>query len=496
MSRKKQRRPPNIRNYDNSGHATESRPSSGMNLFMADAYANAVARLGVGQNNIIEASTYPITRRTQDYALMNSLYRNEWIARRIIDTVPEDMCKNWYKFTSQIEPDAAKTLARIERQTYLKRHLIEGLRWGRLYGGAAGVMMIDGQEDMLSDPLDLRMIMPGQFSGLIIADRWSGVYPSSETVEDLSDPDFGLPEYYIFSVDKNALSRGVRVHHSRVIRFVGRDLPYIERLTENNWGMSELEHVYTELNKRNAVSANLAQMVFQANLRVLKMSDLGELLTATTPQQQADLYNVISAQNALMNNMGVQIMDREDSLESHQYTFSGLPDLYELFMLDVSGASEIPATKLFGRSPQGMNATGESDLTNYYDLIRQKQESVLRPILDKLLPVLCMSAWGAIPDELEYDFNPVRDSSDKERADLVQQTATAITSVYQAGIISQKTAMKELRATSSYTGLWTGITDEDVNAADDGLMPADAEGFPSVQMSAESSAAEQSTELA
>lgn len=467
------------RQVRNQGGTRQAGNAANIVRLIMDSYSNPVARLGVGQDSVVEASQYPITRLTQNYALMNSLYRNEWIARRIIDTIPEDMCKNWYHITSQVDPDSLDALKRVERVTKLKTRIMEGLRWGRLYGGAAGVIMVEGQEDMLSEPLDLDMIMPGQFTGLIIADRWSGVYPSVEIVEDLSDPDYGQPEYYTFSMDRSQLTAGIRVHHSRVIPFLGRDLPYIEKLAESYWGMAELEHVYTELNKRNAVSANLAQMVFQANLRVLKMADLGEALVTTTPQNQKDLYNVIAAQNLLMTSMGIQVMDREDSMESHTYSFSGLPELYELFLLDVSGASELPATKLFGRSPQGMNSTGESDLTNYYDSIHQKQESQLRPILDKVLPVVCMSAWGAIPDDLEYEFDSIRDSSDQERANLVQQTAAAITSVYQAGIISQKTALKELRSTESMTGMWSTIDDADVDAADDGTQnTAGAEGFP------------------
>ena len=145
-------------------------------------------------------------------------------------------------------------------------------------------------------------------------------------------------------------------------------------------------------------------------------------------------------------------------------------------MLDIAGAAEIPVTKLFGRSPAGMNATGESDLRNYYDTVRQWQEAVLRPVLEKLLPVMCMSAWGAVPDDLDFEFNPIRDTSDEERAGLIQQTASAIVSVYQAGIISQQTALKELRQSGSTYGMWGQITDEEVAAASD--MPQGGEEGP------------------
>lgn len=453
-------------------------PTSDSRRSTTDSFSNPMARLGFGQPNLLEAADYPVTRLTQNYALLNSLYRNDWIAGKIIDAVAEDMTKNWYEITSQIEPDQLTQLAITERLCRVRKSILEGIRWGALYGGAAGVIIIEGQEDMLHEPLDLGMIMPGQFKGIIIADRWNGIYPDSDLVQDLSDPDFGTPEYYSFSMSETDISSGIRVHHSRILRFVGRELPYIERMSENYWGMSELEHVYTELNKRNTTSANIAQLIFQANLRTYKMSDLGQVLAATDPNAQRDLYQTLAMQNYLMSSMGMNVMDKDDDFQTNQYSFGGLSDVYETFMLDVSGASEIPVTRLFGRSPAGMDATGESDLMNYYDMVRQRQEARLRPALEKLLPIMCMSTWGAIPDDLEFTFNPIRDSSDSERADLMQKYTQSIVQAFQASVISQRTALKELRQINSFTGAWSNITDEDIESADDDTGPVGAEGFP------------------
>jgi hypothetical protein len=58
-----------------------------------DAFANPLARLGYGQENILEATQYPLTRLTKNYQLMNALYRSHWIIRKVINTIPEDMCK-------------------------------------------------------------------------------------------------------------------------------------------------------------------------------------------------------------------------------------------------------------------------------------------------------------------------------------------------------------------------------------------------------------------
>lgn len=437
-----------------------------------DSYSNPLARIGFGQFNIAQASEYPLTRMTQNFALLNSLYRTEWIARRIIDTIPEDMTKNWYELKTQLQPDQVDKFVTMERKTHLKEQILEGLTWGRLFGGSAGIMVIEGQEDMLDQPLSLELIMPGQFKGLIIADRWSGVYPETGLVQDISDPDFGTPEYYNFCMTDTDIANGIRVHHSRVVRFMGRKLPQIERIAESYWGMSELEHVYNELDKRNSASANIAHLLWQANIKTYKMRDLGQMLAVTDTESQKELYETLAAQNALLNSAGMNVVDKDDDFVTSQYTFSGISDVYELFMLDVSGASEIPVTKLFGRSPAGMNSTGESDLTNYYDRIKQRQESDLRPILEKLLPVMAMSTWGAIPDDLTFEFEPVRDSSETERADLMLKYTQAIVMAYNASVISQKTALMELRQTSSFTGAYTNIDDKDIENADDGTTPS------------------------
>ena len=436
-----------------------------------DSFINPFNRLGFGHDNLLSTNEYPITRLTQNYALLNSLYRNDWIAKKIIDSVAEDMTKNWYNLKGTLEPSQLSDYEAAERKLHIRKVVLEALKWGRLFGGAAGVMVIDGQEDMLEEPLDMRMVVPDSFKGIIVADRWSGVYPSTELVQDLSDADFGTPEYYEFTMANAGDPTALRVHHSRVLRFIGRELPYIERMAETYWGASEIEHVFTELNKRNTTSENVANLVFQANLRTYKMSDLGQLLATSNAELQSQLYQTLKMQNFLMSNMGMNVMDKEDDFQTNQYTFNGLSEIYEAFMNDIAGAAEIPATRLFGRSPAGMNATGESDLSNYYDRIAQLQEAQLRPVFEKLIPVMLMSEFGAVPDDWDIEFNPIAETSEQEKSSLVQQSSGAIVSVFQAGLISQQTALKELRQSGMAYGMWSNITDEDIENADTETNP-------------------------
>lgn len=431
-----------------------------------DAFSNVLARLGNGTPNLMEGTQYNFTRLTRNYQELNVLYREHWIIRKIIDTIPEDMTRNWITITTQMAPEMIRKIDKLWRVRQVKSRILQGLKWGRLYGGAAGLILIEGHDDILHEPLDYDLIMPGSFKGLMTLDRWSGIYPNPDLVSDISDAEFGLPESYQVTLDEG---KTLNVHHSRIIRFTGRELPYWEKIAEVHWGASEVEVVFDELKKRDNTSWNIAQLIFLANIRAMKMGDLGELLAIGDEKSQKDVYNTLQAQNWLMSNMGMLLMNKDDEFETHQYTFTGLNEIYESFMLDVAGACQIPVTKLFGRAPAGLNATGESDMQNYYETVQQAQETTLAPILDKLLPIMCMSELGAVPDDIDYMFNPIRTPNDKDTAELADKKTTSIINVYQAGIISQKTSLKELKQLSDTTGLFTNITDEDIDNADESL---------------------------
>ena len=448
-------------------------------LSVKDSFTNSMARMGFTQPNVTEGAAYPLTRLTRDYNLMTSLYRNHWIIRRVIDTPAKDMIKNWIEFTSGMTPEDTDAINKTIRKTKIKSKLIECLIWARLYGGSAGLMVIEGQED-LSEPLDIDNIMPGSFKGLIVLDRWSGIYPLLETVDDIDSPDFGLPKYYMIKEDATLSEENlgnIKVHHSRVIRFIGDILPKWEQLAESYWGASIVERLFDELKKRDNTSWNIASLVFLSNLRVLKMQDYGQVLGINNAKAQKTLYNTLQAQNILMNNMGLYVLDAEDDFQVFNQNFSGLPEVYEKFMLDIAGAANIPATRLYGRSPEGMNSTGEGEETNYNNDIEQEQENSLRAQLDKLFPVVALSSLGYIPDDLDFNFNPVETISQKEIAERIWRSTEAIRGAYTDGLISQKIGMMELKHIGKDLGIFTNITDEDIARASDDLEAPEEDLF-------------------
>lgn len=427
-----------------------------------DAFSNPLFHLGYGSQSPLEATEYPLTRMTDNYALLNSLYRDNWVVQNVVGLMVDDMLREWYKLRGTISPEYQDELARVERVTQIRARLNEGLRWGRLYGGAAGLILIRGQEGMLDQPLDLESIMPGTFAGLMILDRWVGVVPEMGLVQDIGDPDFGLPDYYMVNNAEGKLV--ARVHHSRIVRFTGRDLPYLEKIAELYWGESEVEALYKDVVAHDNVSANMAALTFQANINTQEVQNLEQLFSLGSTEQQRRFWNTMQAMSVVRSNFGIQLINKGDAVHNTQYTFTGLQEVYESMCLNLCGASHYPMTKLFGRSPAGMNATGESDLQNYYDYVDSQREAKLRPALERLLPVMAMSAWGAVPDNLQIDFPPLWTPTAKEVAEIAKVKTEATVAGFQAGIIDLQAAQKELKKLEEETGMFGSITDEEIAA--------------------------------
>ena len=422
-------------------------------ISVQDAFSNPLFRLGWGSQSPLEATEYPLTRMTDNYALLNSLYRTNWVVQNVVGLMVDDMLREWYKLKGNITPEAQDALAKVERDTRIRDRLNEGLRWGRLYGGAAGLILVRGQED-LSKPLDLDMVYPGSFRGLYILDRWMGITATNGLVLEAGDP---VPEYYAITDAEGHTA--ARVHHSRVIRFTGRELPMVERMAEMYWGESEIEALYEEVVAHDNVSANMVALTFQANVNTMEVKGLEQLFGIGSGQAQRRFWNVMQAQSVLRSNFGTQLVEQGTKLTNTQYTFTGLQEVYESMCLNLCGASHYPMTKLFGRSPAGMNATGESDLKNYYDYVDSQREAKLRPALQKLLPVLAMSAWGFVPDDLDFSFPSLWTPTAVETAEITLKKAQAIRDTFQAGLIRADTAQKELKKLEEETGMFGNLAD-------------------------------------
>lgn len=173
------------------------------------------------------------------------------------------------------------------------------------------------------------------------------------------------------------------------------------------------------------------------------------------------------------SNEGMTLMDAKDKFEAHQYSFSGLSDVILQLGQQISGALQIPLVRLFGQSPQGMSATGESDLRMYYDNIRQQQEARLRHGIEPLYELLYRSTFGRpAPAQFAISFKPLWQMSDDQSATVTNTLTTAIVGAYEAQIIDRGTAMRELKQIAGITGAYSNITDEAIKEADSDPAPS------------------------
>lgn len=442
-----------------------------------DGFANLTARMGMGAQNVMSDGTYIFDLLTRNRIKLEAMYRSSWIVGAAVDSVAEDMTRAGINIHSNDDPEQIKQMQSMLTRLDIWGSLLELIKWGRLYGGAIAVINVDGQD--LSTPLNVETVGKGQFRGLRVYDRWQ-LQP--DMVNMIAEgKDAGLPAYYtvISNITTGQLS-STRIHHSRIIRQIGVQLPVMQAMTEQWWGESVIERMYDRLISFDTATSGAANLIQKAHLRTVQIDKLREVLAAGGKAEE-NLLQMFHHMRMLQTNEGLTLLDKEDQFQAHSYTFSGLSDMILQFGQQISGATGIPLVRLFGQSPAGLNSTGESDLRMYYDNIAAQQESRLREGLMKALRVLHQSMFGvAAPEGFDFDFVPLWQTSTKEKADIATAITTTVGTAFEKGIIDQATALQELKQSSDVTGVFSNITDEQIEEAKMAPPPMPVEGEPVV----------------
>lgn len=434
----------------------------------ADSIQNFLTRTGIGTGNANDGARYGFNPVSRNRLQMEWVYRGSWIAGMAVDCVAEDMTREGVEIQSEDSPDAIAELDKEAMRLQIWTKLCEVIQWARLYGGAIGWLMIDGQSP--ESPLNLDSIGKGQFRGILPLDRWA-LQPSLHDLITEYGPNFGMPRYYDLLPDMNTGLPRMRIHSSRIVREEGISLPYWQRITENYWGTSVLERLWDRLIAFDSTTAGAAQLVYKAHLRTYKVKHLRDIIAMGGPPLEG-LVKQINMIRQYQSNEGLTLMDADDEFEAHQYAFSGLDSVLLQFGQQLSGALGIPLVRLFGQSPAGLNSTGESDLRTYYDNIKQKQESRLRPDVEKVYDVLYRSTFGKPPPKsFTIKFKPLWQITDEQRADITDKITAAIVTAYNAQIIDRATAMRELKKIADITGAFSQIEDRSIREAENDPPP-------------------------
>jgi phage-related protein (TIGR01555 family) len=433
-----------------------------MRLVTVDSFQNFQARLGIGTGNLNDCSQYGFNPITRNRLGLENCYRGSWIAGKAVDSIAEDMTRKGVEIHSDDSPEQLQDFEKENKRLQTWKQLKETIKWSRLYGGSIGFMMIDGQDP--STPLKIDRVGEGQFKGLLPMDRWL-VQPSLNDLVSDYGPDYGKPCYYeTVTTAYGGIPRMV-MHHSRIIRFEGIELPYWQKISENWWGQSVLERLWDRLVAFDSVTTGAAQLVHKAHLRTLSIEGLRDAILMGGQAVQGILQQVAMIRG-LQTIEGMTVIDSKDKFETHQYAFSGLDDLLLQFGQQLSGALDIPLVRLFGQSPAGLSATGESDMKVYREGIKQRQESDAASSVDKLYRVQYRSKFGKNPPKSwELEFKSLDEMTDVEKGAATLTVVDAITKAFDSQIIDAAQALRELRALSRVTGYFSSISDEDIQKA-------------------------------
>lgn len=440
---------------------------------VSDGFDNFISRVGLNNDNALSAGTYTFNLLTRNRIKLEQAYRGSWVAGTVVDAVAEDMTRAGITITTNESKDDLNDFKNKESDLQIWTSLCLLVKWGRLYGGAIAVLQIDGQDP--ATPLNLDSVTEGDFLGLVVYDRWAINPDLTQVIK--SGPNMGLPKYY--DIVNSPANNGaqptpegyVRVHHSRVIRFTGIDLPYFQAITEMMWGESVLERLWDRLISFDNATMSSASLVDRANLRAIGIEGLREIMAAGGDAQKG-LEAQFEAMRIYQVNEGLTLMDKNDEYQSTAYTFTGLSDILLQFGQQISGACGIPLVRFFGQSPAGLNSTGESDLRMYYDNINAQQNAKLRTGLSLLIAVMWRSTFGVPePKDLQFAFTPLWQMSATDKAANGQTITNTVTAAYEAGLTSRASSLKDLKQTAPETGLFGNITDEEIKEAEEEPPP-------------------------
>lgn len=425
-----------------------------------DSLSNMVANIGTNRDKR--------THNVFGFEFVNQIeleaaYQSNWIARRIVDKPNEDALREWRVFSGK----QAKQIATEERRLGVQQHYLETCCWADLYGGAA-ILMVTGQD--LSEPLDLDKIKKGGLKNLVVLDRWD-IQPTEFNLTDPLQPNWMMPNLY-------TMVNGTQsIHHSHIIRRTGARLPRRMRMFEQGWGDSRLRRCMSDLRDVVATKSGIASLVLEANVDTISVKNLQSSLSGPQCDKITERYRLFGMMKSLVN---LGLLDAEnETYERNSVAFSGLSQIMEQFMVWTAGAAEMPVTELWGQSAAGLSSTGDGDLKTYHGTIKGKQDGQMRLDLELLDQVLIRSALGTYPDDIEFEWNPLAQTSGIEQAQEDLADAQADSLHIENRVIRPSHAMRRAQAKGTYA-----ITDEQIAAQeqiekdqDDGKFD-DGEGLP------------------
>ena len=353
--------------------------------YRQDGYSNMLNKYGTAQDNSTSYE-YGMEAVTDDMEL-TGLYEGNGLFAKIIDRPAEEAVKHGFDIEYGDQNIAEYVEDRMDQLDFEDR-FATAEKWARLYGGAIIVMLVDDGRG-LEEPLDWKNVR--SLEELLVFER-SLVQPDYVSMNQFHFEDsifnrrtFGEPEYYqVFSTYGY-----FTVHRSRCLVFCNGRLP--ERTSNaiyRYWGIPEYVRIKRELRECITAHGNGGRLLERCVQAIYKMKNLSNMLSTDAGENQVlKRLQVIDMARNLLNSIAIDNDGEEYSFES--FAMSSVKDILDATCNILSAVTNIPQTILFGRSPAGMNATGENDLENYYNMVeniqKQNMKANSRTVIDLIL---------------------------------------------------------------------------------------------------------------
>lgn len=428
---------------------------------MKDSFGNSLLSIG-NDDKVSEFDSYSFDNDTLNWTLWLALYNDSWVFRRAIDKPAQDEIKCGITLGGASDKSVVLDILNKHRSDF-----IQLLQWGALFGGAIAVMQFDRNMKInnFKDPLDYSTLSEEDINTMrmYVVDRWYGVVPSTDTVENMKSLDYGKPEYYDVTF---ADGQTFRVHHSYILRCEGRTAPkLIKNGMLQGWGYAEGAHIINEITRDEKLKASVQSLVNKALVEVIKMPGMRGVFYGADKDNGAQLDKRLQMVNWTRNFNSLTLLDKEDEYEMTSFNgLNGLSDLLEKNMWLISAALEMQGV-LYGDLKQGFS--NDSDALERYDqTINGRCESFLRPVYEKFLTMLYEAL--KIQDPLSFTFNSLlMEKQSKERIADLQAFVMLCSQLQQDGVITPQQYAKAVQTYSTKGSVDFGLTDDVIEKLDD-----------------------------
>ena len=378
-----------------------------------------------------------------DYDLAEK-YQNNGLFSKIIDRPAEEALKHGMEYNVS-DADLREFLDDALDRLDWEEKAVTAIRWARLFGGSIIVMLLDDGGG-LEEPVNWQDVR--SVEELRVYER-AIVQPDPDTYRT------GKAEYFDVS---STYGGTFRVHRSRCLVFKNGSLPeYGAAQQYYYWGLPEYIRIHKDLSRALKTHTNAANMIEKSVQPVYKQKNLQSTLAEGGDTAVLKRLNVIDQARGMLNSIAVD-MDGED-YDFKTFQMTGAKEILESTCNLLSAVTCIPQTILFGRSPAGENATGESDLENYYNFVEGIQKRMLKKNIRTLLKAVTQAGVydGSIedPGTIKPTFKPLWSLSEAEQATVEltkAQRAQATAQTAQLYIDMQVLQPDEVRRALSQDG--------------------------------------------